>query len=152
MSSWLIDPTTAALSSALDGLALREASIAANIANVDTPGYKAADVGFEQELALAMAGEGTSALGMNQPTTPPPASEQMRFSDLGQLKGTGTESAVPAMFGISTQPQAFSQRVDGNGVDVDTQMTSLAVTQLKYAATSRMLTGKLNMLRDVVAR
>jgi len=152
MSSWLIDPTTRVLTAALDGFASREQAIASNIANVDTPGYKAASVDFESELALQLSGQAAPALAMNAPTTPPPASSAMRQISTGQLDGVGTESAVPAMFGISTQPADYRQRVDGNGVDVDVQMTSLAETQLKYAATSRMLTGKLNMIKDVVAR
>ena len=38
--------TSAALGSALDGLALRQRTIASNIANVNTPGYTAKRVIF----------------------------------------------------------------------------------------------------------
>ncbi|MET0853053.1 MAG: flagellar basal body protein, partial [Microterricola sp.] len=40
-----------ALSSALDGLAMRQRTIADNIANVNTPGYHAKRVAFEGALA-----------------------------------------------------------------------------------------------------
>jgi flagellar basal-body rod protein FlgB len=54
--------TTAALSSALDGLALRQRTIANNIANVNTPGYTAQRVSFEDALARSVqAGDGHSA-------------------------------------------------------------------------------------------
>ncbi|MCU1543752.1 MAG: flagellar biosynthesis protein FlgB [Microbacteriaceae bacterium] len=43
--------TSAALSSALDGLALRQRVIASNIANVNTPGYASQRVLFEDALA-----------------------------------------------------------------------------------------------------
>ncbi|WP_426763989.1 flagellar basal body rod protein FlgB [Pseudarthrobacter sp. 1G09] len=43
--------TSAALASALDGLALRQRTIANNIANINTPNYKAKRVSFEDELA-----------------------------------------------------------------------------------------------------
>ena len=46
--------TSAALSSALDGLALRQRTIAANIANVNTPGYTAKRVLFEDALAKSV--------------------------------------------------------------------------------------------------
>ncbi|HEV7956243.1 MAG TPA: flagellar basal body protein [Marisediminicola sp.] len=46
--------TSAALSSALDGLALRQRAIANNIANVNTPGYKAQRVQFEDALASSV--------------------------------------------------------------------------------------------------
>jgi flagellar basal-body rod protein FlgB len=44
-----------ALSSALDGLALRQRTIANNIANVNTPGYHARRVSFEDALAQSVA-------------------------------------------------------------------------------------------------
>ena len=46
--------TSAALSSALDGLALRQRAIANNIANVNTPGYTAKRVSFEDALAQSV--------------------------------------------------------------------------------------------------
>jgi flagellar basal-body rod protein FlgB len=52
--------TTQALSSALDGLALRQRTIASNIANVNTPGYHAKRVLFEDALAASVKrGDGT---------------------------------------------------------------------------------------------
>ena len=47
--------TSAALGSALDGLALRQRTIANNIANVNTPRYHAKRVMFEAELAKSVA-------------------------------------------------------------------------------------------------
>ncbi|WCI07434.1 flagellar basal body protein [Arthrobacter sp. OVS8] len=43
--------TSAALASAMDGLALRQRAIANNIANVNTPNYHAKRVSFEAALA-----------------------------------------------------------------------------------------------------
>ncbi len=45
-----------ALNSALDGLALRQRAIADNVANLQTPGFHARRVQFEDELARAVAG------------------------------------------------------------------------------------------------
>ena len=47
--------TSAALASALDGLAARQRAIANNIANVNTPGYTAERVSFENALAASVA-------------------------------------------------------------------------------------------------
>ncbi|GAA1442123.1 hypothetical protein GCM10009617_13320 [Leifsonia poae] len=47
--------TSAALASALDGLAARQRAIANNIANVNTPGYTAERVSFEDALAQSVA-------------------------------------------------------------------------------------------------
>ena len=46
--------SSAALSSALDGLALRQRAIANNIANVNTRGYQAQRVVFEDALAQSV--------------------------------------------------------------------------------------------------
>jgi len=54
--------TSLALTSALDGLALRQRTIANNIANINTPNYHAKVVSFENELARSVAdGSGVSA-------------------------------------------------------------------------------------------
>lgn len=44
-----------AIGSALDGLALRQRTIASNIANVNTPGYHAKRVMFEEALSKSVA-------------------------------------------------------------------------------------------------
>ena len=44
-----------AMSSALDGLALRQRVIADNVANIHTPGFLAGRVSFEESLAAAVA-------------------------------------------------------------------------------------------------
>ena len=48
--------TSVALNSALDGLALRQRVIADNVANIQTPGFLAGRVAFEDSLAAAVAG------------------------------------------------------------------------------------------------
>ena len=48
--------TSVALSSALDGLALRQRVIADNVANIQTPGFLAGRVSFEDSLSAAVAG------------------------------------------------------------------------------------------------
>jgi flagellar basal-body rod protein FlgB len=51
--------TSSAIASALDGLALRQRAIANNIANVNTPGYTAKRVQFEEALQKSVqAGDG----------------------------------------------------------------------------------------------
>jgi flagellar basal-body rod protein FlgB len=52
--------TTTALTTALNGLSARQRAIANNIANVNTPGYKAQRVSFEDALAKSV-GHGSGA-------------------------------------------------------------------------------------------
>ncbi len=49
------DTTTGALHRALDGLDQRQQAIASNIANLETPGYQAREVSFEESLRAAIS-------------------------------------------------------------------------------------------------
>jgi flagellar basal-body rod protein FlgB len=60
-----------ALSSALDGLAARQTATANNIANINTPNYKAQTVSFESALAASVqAGSGIVAPTMGTSLEP----------------------------------------------------------------------------------
>ncbi len=54
MSLVALDSVSRVLSSALDGVSLRQHVIADNIANVDTPGFRATSVEFEGALRSAI--------------------------------------------------------------------------------------------------
>lgn len=55
MKSFLRDDTLVTLSKALDALSLRHEVISDNIANANTPGFKARAVSFEKELKAALS-------------------------------------------------------------------------------------------------
>ncbi|WP_246142803.1 flagellar basal body rod protein FlgB [Nocardioides rubriscoriae] len=57
------DPVSAVLGFALDGLAARQRTIADNIANIDTPGFRSSYVDFESVLRSAVD-EGEGAPGV----------------------------------------------------------------------------------------
>src|SRR6478609_2614665 len=60
-----------ALTSALDGLSLRQRAIADNIANINTPGYHAKVVSFERALAASVArGDGAAAAAVTTSMDP----------------------------------------------------------------------------------
>lgn len=100
------------LNRAADASWKRNEAIANNIANVDTPGYKRQDVKFDTILQRELRDSryvSTDAKVSNL--------------DLGRLEGKQyTDSA------------AFSYRMDGNNVDIDTENTYLASNQIKYNA------------------
>jgi flagellar basal-body rod protein FlgB len=148
--SWLIDPATRVLTTALDGYAVREQAIAANLANIDTPGYHSVSSSFESELAAAVAGDGTATLDMIAPQDGPSAGTGMLATTDGHLKGATVRSSTSPSAALDQQGDGVASRLDGNGVDLESEMTALAETQLKYSAVSRLLTGKIGMLRDVV--
>lgn len=152
--SWLVDPTLRVLEGALDGLSQRESLIASNLANIDTPGYRPQSIDFEStlraELDSRLAGLGTpgngAVSGALPPSTGPSASIAMRTTEPRHLAGSATGA------GSAPAAQAFdgSLRNDGNTVDLESEMTALIDTQLRYGAVSELVTGKLGMLRTAI--
>jgi flagellar basal-body rod protein FlgB len=66
------DSVTAALHSALNGLEARQKVISSNIANVETPGYQARVVSFEDSLRAAIVGgdPSSSSYSVSQSVAP----------------------------------------------------------------------------------
>lgn len=94
MSIFASDGVAMTLRSALDGLSLRQRVIADNIANVDTPGFRARSVEFEDSLRAAI-GEGSlnsGAPGATTSTTNDPAGINGNNVDLGAQTITAMQS------------------------------------------------------------
>jgi flagellar basal-body rod protein FlgB len=152
MSNWLVDPTQRILAGALDGLALREQAVAANLSNIDTPGYQAETVDFESELQaqLADSTSGAMNLSVNAPTLGQSAALGLARTASTQFSGTSAgDTSVSAT--LNTRSSADAQRADNNTVNLDEEMTALAETQLKFTSVSRMISGRFGMLRDVAS-
>ncbi len=153
----MIDPTMAALASALRGLSAEESAIGANVANADTPGYQPVSVDFQQALQEQLSAPASALLSQGETgsaaaTTAPDMSGvggalALKRTDPRHLGGT---DAMPAEAPTATSAQTL--RNDGNAVDVDAQMSQLVDTQLRYAAVGRLLTGKLGMLKDALGQ
>jgi flagellar basal-body rod protein FlgB len=137
----------------LTGLSNRQALIAGNIANIDTPGYRPESIDFESALQAALADgpEGTT-----------PVRAAIRPPVLGMSASTGMQRTDPRHFaGLalgsrtgSADVSAFdgSIRNDTNTVDLESEMTALAESQLKFSAVTQLLSGRLGMLKDVVRK
>jgi flagellar basal-body rod protein FlgB len=101
-------PTTPLLSTLENYLRLtvkREQTITANMANVDTPGYRTQDINFEGELSKAMN------------------------SSWGQ---TGDGTATPEMNPVVQEVSGLMERPDGNNVSLDREGLLMSETQLQY--------------------
>ena len=103
---WLDSVSTSLISKDLQGLWARQQAISDNIANYETPGYKAKTVSFEDQLRERLAQGG----------------------------GTGGELARD-IAGVQPETGELGDetyRADGNGVDLEQQNLELARTQLNY--------------------
>jgi len=136
--SGLMDSTTRILTQALDGLTARQSVISANLANIDTPNYQPQSVDFETALqsevaAWAVLGGGFAPSDGRQPTWPWKTTDPRHFSTLSSLGSDASAS-------VSTTNENL--RNDQNKVDLETEMTALTETQIKYSADSRLITSK----------
>jgi flagellar basal-body rod protein FlgB len=146
--SWLTDPATRILAGAMDGLAQRQALIASNVANIDTPGYAPQSIDFESTLRAELEADGpgmTSGPGQHPSAAASPGARlALRRTDPRHQAGTPLQPAP----GEATS-FAGSTRNDGNQVDLESELSAMAEGQLRYSAVARLLDGKLQMLRDV---
>lgn len=133
MSSFIdTDTTMRALQFSLDGLAKRAEVTSANIANADTPNYKASNVTFESSLRQALAGTQTGSLPLT-------------LTDGADINPdqTGTSATISQL-----TPQSLVNKNDNNNVDVESEMTTLAQTNLMYDAMVQLSTSQLGIIKS----
>ena len=106
---------------------IKQKTIAHNIANVDTPNYKAKDVSFSKMLSDAQESY-IKAYRTNE--------KHIDFQ---------TESNTPGVYSYSN----MRYRENGNGVDMDKEQSSLAKNTIYYNALIERENGKLNSLLTV---
>ncbi len=121
-----------ALQEGLDAASLRQQVIANNVANINTPGYKAQDVSFEDEFKQALD-------NTDEP--------QLKQTDPRHLPGVNPLSSV----GINIQTLGgTSMRNDGNNVDIDDEMSKLAENNIRYNAMAQLMGTRFKMLNYAI--
>jgi flagellar basal-body rod protein FlgB len=100
------DPVFAVLSSALDGLSLRQRVIADNIANVDTPDFRATSVDFETSLRNAVERGGQGEVSAQLLATDTPVGANGNNVDLRKE----TLAATQTQFQYQMMTRAVSDR------------------------------------------
>lgn len=107
----------------------RAEAIAGNLANADTPDFKARDVDFRKVLANAGGTAGALPLA-----TPSP----------GQLgaDGTATGNAIPLAWRTPLQPS-----MDGNTVDTQVEQAAYAANSVHYQASLTFINAQIQTLR-----
>ncbi|WP_459975191.1 flagellar basal body rod protein FlgB [Nocardioides pyridinolyticus] len=102
------DAVDAVLHAALDGIATRQRVIADNIANVDTPGFRATSVDFETSLRSAIASGDPTALETTTTPTDTPVGPNGNNVDLRKE----TLAAVQSQFQYQIMTRAVSDRAE----------------------------------------
>jgi len=125
----LFDKTTRALGATANLRQTRHNVISSNIANAETPGYQAKKLDFENALSRALSIEDMAPAG-NEPG---------HF-----MSGPGAISNVRA--DIYENPDVAVSN-DGNTVDLEREMSSLAENSIMYKAAVQLINKKLASLR-----
>ena len=123
----LFGTVTEGLGAALDLYQARHQVLAENIANSETPGYRARDIKFADELAAAL--------------TPPEKGEKTP-GDPKSLSGP-----------IHVEPSIDTDatiKPDGNSVAVDVQVGRLSENAFKIQALTQILSGRYASLKRVI--
>ncbi|MBI2061344.1 MAG: flagellar basal body rod protein FlgB [Nitrospirae bacterium] len=129
----LMGETGLLLQKVMDFRTLQHNLISANLANAETPNYKAVHVDFEGLLREAMRKEGTLRMKMT---------DQKHFSGFqSDLAGVQPQHLVEA-------PPTSGN--DYNSVDAEREMTRMAENQMMYQTAAEILRGRINTIRTVI--
>src|SRR4051794_33778638 len=111
MSEYGFDPVIGALNTSLNLRLLNQNVVSSNIANADTPGYKAKAVEFESALRDALG------VGKHLPSAP---------GDPQHIVHRSTDTVQPEIY---DEPNGV-ESLDGNTVDRAAEMAKLAENQI----------------------
>jgi len=124
----IFDRTLNGLQRQLDLTWQRNEAITSNIANAETPQYRAVDVNFGNELDRAFQRQASPLLKTDG-----------KHLDLTAEQGSFVVSDISGL----TKP-------DGNNVDIDLQMGRLASNGSAYGNAANLVKKKLNLLRNAI--
>lgn len=115
----------------------RQEVLASNIANADTPNYKARDVDFASALkgALAKAGDAAPALKGTSP-------QHMAGKGVAGAAGSKAADSLPDGTPLLYRTPAQGA-VDGNTVDMDLERNAFADNAIRYETAITLLNGQI---------
>lgn len=129
--------------------------LASNLANVDTPNYKAQDIDFKAALAAADAASAAAAATTLPLTTTQPNDLTSAGSVAGAAAGAGSDEA--SALALPSSASALKYRVplapalDGNTVDEQLEQSAFAENSVRYQATLTLLNAKLHDLLSAIS-
>jgi len=127
-----IDSALGIHTEALRVRARRAELLASNLANADTPGYKARDVDFRAALGQAeLQMQGTQSV--------------VRTHANHIDTAAGVQAGGEALYRTPSQPS-----LDGNTVDVQREQVEFAQNSIQYQASLRFLGDKFKALRGAI--
>lgn len=127
------DKTLKALAASLNFRQMRQEIINSNIANADTPGYKAKRVEFEEALARALDVDGQMSMKTGDD----------KHFDVGN---GGFDNLEPRI--IEDSNGVVSE--DGNTVDRDQEIAKMVENKILYDAAVQLLNKKIGLMKYAI--
>lgn len=128
------DKTLKALATSLNFRQMRQEVLSSNVANADTPGYKAKKLDFEEALARAIDIDEQQSLRTGDG----------RHFNVG---GGGFNNLKPEIY---DDPNGVVSE-DGNTVDRDKELAEMAENKILYDASVQLLNKKLGLMKYAVS-
>lgn len=125
-----LDNEISTLRASMNLRAYRQEVLASNIANADTPHYKARDLDFASALSNVMAGKADGGV-------------QMKQTSARHLQG---EAGVPHAADLKYRTE-YQGAVDGNTVNMDVERAAFAENALQFEAMITTLRSRFGDLR-----
>jgi len=129
--------------------------LAANLANVDTPNYKARDMDFKAALAAA-SGQGDGSTLTLTTTSPADLTSAGTLAGATDGAAAATAAASGTAPGSAANPTYLKYRVplapalDGNTVDEQLEQSAFAENNVRYQASLTFLNTKLRDLLTAI--
>ena len=127
------DKTLQALTTALNFREMRQELISSNVANANTPGYKAKKLDFEEALARALDVDGQ--MKMN-------ATDGRHYN----VGSGGFNNLEPEIY---DNPNGVVSE-NGNTVDVEAEMARMAENKLMYDALVQLINKKMGIMKYAI--
>ena len=122
-------------------LSARQAQLAQNIANADTPGYKATDVAspdFKRTLSAQQLHRSASQGGLSMQTT--------------NAKHMSPKMGNAGNFVIIKRDSTYELNPTGNNVSIEEEMSMVAENQAEYTKTLNLYRKTVDMFKTAIGR
>lgn len=126
----------------------RQQVLAANIANADTPGFKARDIDFRKALEQATgtaAGSGAGVGTQGGTSSAPAGVARTNDAHLAKLPGSTVSTAATRAY---ANPEQAS--IDGNTVDLNRERANFADNAIRYEATLRFINSRVRTMLTAI--
>lgn len=127
-----IESALSVYSQAMNLRSQRHQVLASNIANADTPNYKARDFDFAKAMQNAQAGRAGHEIELARTT-------------VNHLNGGAGGASAALQYRSSTQ-----SAVDGNTVDMDVERTQITENSVQYQVLTQLISEKFKGIRSAL--